>query len=215
MNKLFIGIGLAAALCASTAHAALSGQVIITQGPNSVGSGGEFNIQTFGGLASLGNFATFCLEESEVFSPGGLYNAVLNPTSAVQGGTGSSDPISIGTAWLYSQFRAGTLPGYNGGLPATAGDLQNAIWWLEGEIGTDQSANQFILALPNAAWRVANSPIDANGAYGVGVLNVYTLDGGLAQDQLTLVPEPTTMVAGALLLLPFGASTIRILRKKA
>jgi hypothetical protein len=28
------------------------------------------------------------------------------------------------------------------------------------------------------------------------------------------VPEPTTMIAGALLLLPFGASTIRILRKR-
>jgi hypothetical protein len=28
------------------------------------------------------------------------------------------------------------------------------------------------------------------------------------------VPEPTTMIAGALLLLPFGASTLRILRKK-
>ena len=30
----------------------------------------------------------------------------------------------------------------------------------------------------------------------------------------TAVPEPTTMVAGALLLLPFGASTLRILRKR-
>jgi hypothetical protein len=29
----------------------------------------------------------------------------------------------------------------------------------------------------------------------------------------TVVPEPTTMLAGALLLLPFGASTVRILRK--
>ena len=28
-----------------------------------------------------------------------------------------------------------------------------------------------------------------------------------------VVPEPTTMIAGALLLLPFGASTLRILRK--
>jgi hypothetical protein len=27
------------------------------------------------------------------------------------------------------------------------------------------------------------------------------------------VPEPTTMLAGALLLLPFGASTLRILRR--
>jgi hypothetical protein len=30
----------------------------------------------------------------------------------------------------------------------------------------------------------------------------------------TVVPEPTTMIAGALLLLPFGMSTIRMLRKK-
>lgn len=30
---------------------------------------------------------------------------------------------------------------------------------------------------------------------------------------VTAVPEPTTMIAGALLLLPFGASTLRILRK--
>ena len=29
------------------------------------------------------------------------------------------------------------------------------------------------------------------------------------------VPEPTTFIAGALLLLPFGASTFRILRRKA
>ena len=28
------------------------------------------------------------------------------------------------------------------------------------------------------------------------------------------VPEPTTFIAGALLLLPFGASTLRMLRKK-
>ena len=32
-------------------------------------------------------------------------------------------------------------------------------------------------------------------------------------DNVSVVPEPTTMVAGALLLLPFGASTLRILRK--
>jgi hypothetical protein len=30
----------------------------------------------------------------------------------------------------------------------------------------------------------------------------------------TVVPEPTTMIAGALLLLPFGASTLRVLRKR-
>jgi hypothetical protein len=32
-------------------------------------------------------------------------------------------------------------------------------------------------------------------------------------DNVAVVPEPTTMIAGALLLLPFGASTLRMLRK--
>jgi hypothetical protein len=36
-----------------------------------------------------------------------------------------------------------------------------------------------------------------------------------AFDKLAIVPEPTTIIAGALLLLPFGASTLRILRRKA
>ena len=30
---------------------------------------------------------------------------------------------------------------------------------------------------------------------------------------VTPVPEPTTLIAGALLLLPFGASTLRVLRR--
>jgi len=34
-------------------------------------------------------------------------------------------------------------------------------------------------------------------------------------DNIAVVPEPTTVVAGALLLLPFGASTLRSLRRKA
>jgi hypothetical protein len=36
----------------------------------------------------------------------------------------------------------------------------------------------------------------------------------LLMDGITAVPEPTTLIAGALLLLPFGGSTLRILRKR-
>ena len=50
---------------------------------------------------------------------------------------------------------------------------------------------------------------------------VYNLAGsppgnptGLIVQGTAVVPEPTTMIAGALLLLPFGASTLRMLRKK-
>ncbi|MEI7941050.1 MAG: hypothetical protein WCK27_30620, partial [Verrucomicrobiota bacterium] len=35
-----------------------------------------------------------------------------------------------------------------------------------------------------------------------------------AEFLFTPVPEPTTMIAGALLLLPFGASTLRMLRRR-
>ncbi len=33
--------------------------------------------------------------------------------------------------------------------------------------------------------------------------------------RITVVPEPTTMIAGLLLLLPFGASTLRVLRRRS
>ena len=38
--------------------------------------------------------------------------------------------------------------------------------------------------------------------------------GTAGQEFLIPVPEPTTMIAGALLLLPFGASTVRIIRRR-
>ena len=44
------------------------------------------------------------------------------------------------------------------------------------------------------------------GTYGGPSARVYSI-------AVTVVPEPTTMIAGALLLLPFGPSTLRILRK--
>jgi len=53
-----------------------------------------------------------------------------------------------------------------------------------------------------------------------GLYTIYTAvnDSGGANtyyiDSVVVVPEPTTIVAGALLLLPFGASTLRILRKQ-
>ena len=46
--------------------------------------------------------------------------------------------------------------------------------------------------------------------------NIVAQGNDFALDDISLVPvpEPTTMIAGALLLLPFGASVLRILRKQ-
>jgi hypothetical protein len=73
------------------------------------------------------------------------------------------------------------------------------------------------VAATGAADAFAARNIDANYAYNVGVLNLYSNDGltKVNQDMLVIVPEPSTYVAAALLLLPFGASTLRILRKKS
>jgi hypothetical protein len=141
------------------------------------------------------------------------------------------DNISIGTAWLYSQFRAGALTINSVGA---AGNLQDAIWYLEGETpinygGYDGTAfyNAAKTGTSTTDTTVFN---DSKGAYGVVALNLYdglphdklvTFTGGpyegeqhyLNQDVLGIVPEPTTIIAGALLLLPFGASALRIVRK--
>ena len=101
---------------------------------------------------------------------------------------GNPDPISFATAWLYDQFRGGTLAGYayvgsTAVRDASANALQNAIWFLEGEIGSvSGQAN---------TWK--NMGL-ANGTtlYGVRVMNVVTLSGGIAQDQLVMIPEPET-----------------------
>jgi hypothetical protein len=55
------------------------------------------------------------------------------------------------------------------------------------------------------------STLDANNPEG----RAWSNTGFTATDlDISSVPEPTTMIAGALLLLPFGASTLRILRKR-
>jgi hypothetical protein len=222
MKRICILLGLGGILAASNAFAAFDGTVTMYGGPFQNGEGGEFTAVS----PTLGTFQTFCLEIHELIGFEQPYNFIIN-RGAVAGGGGATatdphtgkplDPLSIGTAWLYSQFRAGTLPNYfdpdNAVRLANAGLLQHAFWELEGELPFD-SSNKYIHEAENALVLNDTGIVgDANGAYGVVALNMYL--GGdysnLRQDQLSLVPEPSTIVAGALLLLPFGASTLRVI----
>jgi hypothetical protein len=58
----------------------------------------------------------------------------------------------------------------------------------------------------------AGSGAATYGLYGYPPQWVPGVDYGTAT--LTAVPEPTTIISGALMLLPFGASTLRILRRR-
>ena len=236
MKKLCMVLSLAGVMAAPNLFASYDGTITLYQNAYSYANGGQFTAVTSG----LGTFQTFCIEYNEEYVPGSTYEYNQN-TGAVAGGAGvdatdphtglSMDNISIGTAWLYSQFRAGTLANYfNASQQLNAGALQDAIWYLENETTTlafNGVDGTYYYDLAKAALGLNDTTIfkDSDGAYGVIALNLF--DGpystavqspngqtyNLNQDQLAIVPEPTTMIAAALLLLPFGASTLRILRR--
>lgn len=174
------------------------------------GNGGEFNITgigTGGNVAAAsynGGFETFCLEKDEFVTIPGFYNYAFSKEAYAGGNnTDSGDPISAGTAYLYYHFAKETLSGYNytpgGGRVASAGVLQEAIWFLEKEITSlSGGSNAFVNLAITQFGTLAKAMEDANGMFGVRVINLTTSTGQLAQDQLYL-PEP-----GTLLLLGMG-----------
>ncbi len=233
MRQLRAIVGLAFPLLATSVYASFDGTVTMTAGTYEYGNGGEFTAATTG----LGTFTTFCLEYNEEFELGGTYAYNMN-SGAVAGDSGAhaTDPhtglpmdnISMGTAWLYSQFRNGAIT-----INSTqaAGNFQDAIWYLENETtslsfnGADGTAF-FNAALAGTGLNGTSIFGDSNGKYGVIAMNLFdgpasqdvTAPNGtiyqLNQDQLAIVPEPETILAGALLLLPLGTSAFRIIRNR-
>lgn len=230
IHKACLVAGLAGMVMAPRlfAYVGLDGTLNFTASTNQNGNGGEFNAVTSG----LGSFATFCLEAQEHIGqpPSGPYTYTIN-TGAVTGGPGAGavdlytglpmDNISLGTAWLYSQFRAGALTLATGtgsyfgaGRLANAGDLQNAIWYLEDEGG---QLNGYVTLVETVLGKTeAQIKADANGAYGVVALNLFDVNGKRAQDQLGIaynlppaVPEPSTVI-----LLAAGLGALGLFRRR-
>lgn len=182
----------------TTAHADVVQPGDLVKFKDSFGTtgGGEFVATINGGLDE---FITFCLQRTEYidfstsFTVGGVNTAAATDAVAHGGDPVTGlDVLSPQTAWLYTQFRANALPGYDYLGPnraQSANALQNAFWWFENEL----SAN------PNNAFVIAANLAVANGWTGLGhvrVMNLYFPDGREAQDQLVLappVPEPAML----------------------
>jgi hypothetical protein len=208
LKQLCALVGAASLLAATSSFATISynGTYTGTLTLN-LAYGDAINVNSSG----LGTFTSFCLNNQVYANSGQTYNYVSSDT-VVPGNAGGPTPnyVTLGTAWLYSQFSAGSLAGYTYGNASSANDLQAAIWYLQGSAGGQ--LNYFVYEAEGAVGtnNVSNA---SGGADGVFALTLTDNNGGYAQPVLGMVPEPSTIVAGALLLLPFGVSTVRILRK--
>ena len=177
---------------------------------NASGGGGPF-LATTSPDSTLGSFLTFCIEYNEHFSYGTPYNFVLSD-GAVSGGVsgGNPDPLSDATKWLYYETVSGDYATWFGtatgaALASAGSNFQLAIWYLEGErtlaeIGGASSAAYLTAqyATTNQNW--AGLYAGGHRVYG---MNLTTLAGGPAQDQLAYeqlrvpqqpVPEPASLL---------------------
>jgi len=197
-----------AALTAVTTASLADGTGILVTGSYSAGSGGEFTgtpVSGFIGLTGLAadldgsTFQTFCLEVNEQFTPGTTYTMIINTVAIAGGSGGPSFPLDERAAYLFYNFRNGTLTGYDytpAGRQASAGELQAAIWYIQGN--QSGGANNAFVALADAA--VGSG--EWSGLGDVRVLNLYGEDGSHHQDVLTIIPTP-----GALALLGLAGLT--------
>jgi len=152
----------------------------------------------------------------------------IDPTWGSNTGTTSSQAIQ-NAAYIFSKTE-GFL---TSGTVAQKAAVQLAVWaalydsgngW--NQLGTGGYTGRFNVTGSNAGNTTAiadaigwlNTYLPANSPqYFSGNIYVPTptkQNGAIAQEMMgTPVPEPTTFLAGALLLLPFGASTLRFVRK--
>ncbi len=236
IRTLILGsVGLAALLLVSSAPAA--NMVVTRIGGYYWSNGGELNVSTPDGslngviagydskatavspITQLRGLETFCLEHDERVQMNTSVNYGIS-SRAISGGSGgpSPDPISLGTAWLYSQFAQGTLAGYDWDPLATrstsAGLLQKTFWWLEDEAGyAYDAANPFMLAAVNEFGATVKDDAGANN-FGTWVINAGPARLYPYQDML-IWKKPGVPDGGiTVILLGLGLSALGLIRRK-
>lgn len=238
MNGRLIGRLISVFAAALICPGAAADTVNVMNGPYRVAPGGEFQMTPVSGFAgivglpsdvSASTFQTFCIERDEVIlGTGAVGGATVDfsiATSAVGGGYGggSPDPISAQTAYLYTQFRSGSLSNYSFGgtvaqRKASAEALQIAIWILEDEYTGSFPSGSAPVNQQASDWVTEANNLVA-GAWGntIGDVRVLNLvqNGVNAQSMLTIIPLPPAAWAGAIVLAAMsGGAWVRRRRLK-
>ena len=180
-------------------------------GPYQTGQGGEFTLQALentqitsdiGYYANVAknqytasgttpNFETFCVEGSEYIYPNTTFDVSVGNTT-IYGGQG----LTAGAAYLYYQFATGQLNyNYTGNRTASAGQLQNAIWYFMNQENQTLDVNNQYETLADSTFA---DPFALNSSLAnpisVSVLSLWVpgqagTDGGKRQDQLILTGD--------------------------
>lgn len=156
-------------------------------------NGGEFLVEVLEdpiGIYEKDDFiSTFCLETHEYLAFGGTYYVTLND-AAVRGGQAVSDTLDDQSKKIYNYW-LDTLT-HNA---SNADAVQNALWYQEGEGGSQNYLNSI-----------------TGSAANVKVMNLWTGAPyqGYAQDLLVRVPVPGAVLLGVL---GMGVAGLRLRRR--
>jgi hypothetical protein len=129
-------------------------------------------------------------------------NAHSPQSHAWKGGTGVGDDLNPATAYLYYHFAKGTLSNYDYTTPGragSAGTLQKAIWYSEGEIsGLGTAEGGFTLT--STQQTQAQTWINASNWSDIGPVRILQMSGSTPdyQDQLYLIPLPGAVLLGVI-----------------
>jgi hypothetical protein len=181
---------------------------IVVDGNTATYGGGSIDNSTLNGSPSW----VYCVDLfHDVYVPGDYNNTAVSTSGVVNGSTVNH---AGEVAWLLAHYATSGQ-----GIQAMA--LQAAIWHVIYDGSSGYAGSHTVNADTGASYYTEYlTMLSALGSQTGNVSSFDWLSPGIAgnntvfQGLIAPVPEPTTMIAGALLLLPFGASTLRVLRKR-